>query len=258
MPKKPPPEFDDEQLRDHRVVQEWKEKTGFDDMPLLTLMDKFLQAYRKDAAKKYKAVVKAAKKAKLPIPEPPPEPKNPKIDEPTFSALVKKLKLDVPDLAALFKAANTSRSGLISFGEFVNITGTLKNKDAPPEDKLSLVFRMYDRDNSGALEASEVSLLLEAGLSSNGDGAPEAARQQKIEQVLSEVGMAPRSAQDGDRMPGRKRADKDDFVKALSNKSVVRVLTPAGDQEAVAGKLYADQVFEATVMKQPSKLCTIL
>ena len=40
---KPPPEFENETLKESSVVQKWKDK-GFADMDLLKLSEKFLQA----------------------------------------------------------------------------------------------------------------------------------------------------------------------------------------------------------------------
>ena len=71
--KKPPPEFDSEELRQNAVVQKWKSRSGFEDMALLGLSDKFMTMYRKDKQAKDKLAQKKAKKAKLSIPEPGPE-----------------------------------------------------------------------------------------------------------------------------------------------------------------------------------------
>ena len=44
--KKPPPEFDDEALREHQVIKNWRDK-GYKDMDLLAMSDKFLQACKR-------------------------------------------------------------------------------------------------------------------------------------------------------------------------------------------------------------------
>jgi len=258
---KPPPEFDDPCLKDHTVVQHWKGK-GFEDMALLKVLDQFLAAYRKDKSTKDKQAVKAAKRAKLPIPEPGPEMRNPKIDEPTFTKLLKtKMKIVVPDSRELFRAANTSSSGLMSFGEFVTVIGALKNESAPSEDKLNMVFRMYDGNQSGQLEAGEVQLLLDEGLRrlpTSEDNSAEA-KQRQLDYVMKEMSVSeqkPWSCRDG--------INKAELEAGLRNESVIKEITPRGAGSTMRaagandGGISAEQLFEATVLKKPSRLCAIL
>lgn len=264
--KKPPPEFDSEELRQNDIVQKWKSRSGFEDMALLSLSDKFLAMYRKDKVAKDKAKAKAAKKAKLPIPEPGPEMKNPKIDEGCFGKLLKKLKLDIPDPVQLFRAANTSRTGLLSFHEFVTVYGALRNREASSEDKVNLAFRMYDRGQSGQLHPTDVELLLEAGLASlptsDADRTPEV-RKQQVSGLLSAVvgppGGAPQASKpwfrQGSVLPSELGA-------ALMSPKVVNLVTPrAAETPAVCGiekgGITPDQLVEATVLKS-SRLCVIL
>jgi len=262
MAPKKKPEFDDEALREHKVIGTWKDK-GFDDMTLLGLSDKFLAAYRKDKTAKDKAAAKIAKRAKLPIPEPLPEMKNPKIDEPTFVKLLKTFKITVPDTKQLFKAANTTRTGLISFAEFVTVVGAIKNKEAPSDDKLGLVFRMYDRDRSGQLESGEVQLLLDTGLSTMG-GAGETPTQVERDEHLDAV-MNEMTSSGGETKPWwwRRGVTEEQLRSSLDNSRVVKAITPSAAAAEVPAKVSEDQLFEATVMAvKPaslgSRMCVIL
>jgi len=257
MPKtpKPPPTFDNEELSENKVVKTWKER-GFEDMALLTLSQKFLAAYRKDKSTKDKQAAKAAKKAKLPIPEPGPEMPNPKIDEPCFTKLITKgMKIEVADSKGLFKAANTSRSGLVSFGEFVKLMGTLKNKDTAPEaqqEKLALAFRMYDRDQSGTLELEEVQTMLETGLASvpttKGDLE---AKQRQVEHIMKQVESTTNT---GSRWRPKK-VTQPVLRQALRSEQYYQEL-PEGSGVEVGG-ITENQLFETTVLKS-SRLCVIL
>lgn len=249
-PVKPPPEFEREDLKEHTVVKKWKDK-GFADMDLLKLSENFLKAYRKDKVKKDKAAVKAAKKAKLPPPEPEPEMANPGIDEPCFTALLtKQMKIAVPDTAALFKAANTSRSGLVNFSEFVAVIATL-TKSPPAGEKLSLVFSMYDRDKDGALESNEVKLLLDAGLQQMNTTEESGSRETQIQQIMEQMGSA-----SDERPKWARRGYSKPMVKAaLEDPKVYGSLNPA-DSIGESG-ITEDQLFESTVVKS-SRLCAIL
>mmetsp|Transcript_62855 Transcript_62855/g.124098 ORF Transcript_62855/g.124098 Transcript_62855/m.124098 type:complete len:250 (-) Transcript_62855:203-952(-) len=246
----PPPEFESPELKDHTIVKKWKEK-GFADMDLLNLSQKFLQAYRKDKVSKDKAAVKAAKKLKLPIPEPEPEAANPGIDEPCFTKLLtKQMKLIVPDSASLFKAANTSRSGLMNFSEFVAVIATLSKNPRPAEEKLALVFAMYDKDKDGNLESGDVKLLLEAGLESMPGEV--GAKQTQVDTIMQEMKSQP------DTRPkwSRRGYSKEQLKGALADPKVYQTMKSGDDGIGESG-ITEDQLFEATVIKS-SRLCVIL
>jgi len=247
----PPPEFERDDLKDHTVIKKWKEK-GFADMDLLNLSQKFLQAYRKDKVSKDKAAVKTAKKAKLPIPEPEPEVANPGIDEPCFTKLLtKQMKIIVPDSVSLFKAANTSRTGLLNFSEFVSVMATLSKNPRPADEKLSLVFSMYDTDKDGNLDAGEVKLLLETGLQAMPSTEDPGSKQTQVDQIMQEMGSQsdPRPKWD------RRGYSKMQLKGALEDPKVFQTIKP-GDGIAESG-ITEDQLFEATVIKS-SRLCVIL
>jgi len=251
MAPKPPPEFETEGLKEHTVVKKWLDK-GFPDMDLLKLSEKFLQAYRKDKVKKDKLAAKNAKKAKLPIPEPEPEMANPGIDAPCFETLmIKQMKINVPDPAALFKAANTSRSGLVNFSEFVAVVATMTKNPRPPDEKLDLVFGMYDKDKDGNLESSEVKLLLENGLESMPAMEDPAAKQMQVETIMQEMS----SASDSRPRWNRRGFSKEQLKGAIVNPKVYGTIKP-GDGIGEAG-ITEDQLFETTVVKS-SRLCAIL
>jgi len=258
MPKtpKPPPEFENEDLREHVVVKKWKD-SGFDDMQLLKLSEKFLQAYRKDKKAKDKAVAKAAKKAKLPIPEPPPELHNPAIDEPCFTKLLTTgLKITVPDTKALFKAANRSHSGQINFSEFVAIVGTL-SKTPKEGEKLSLVFSMFDKDKDGELDPPEVELLLKTGLDAlpGEDIDGKQAATGEIFKRLGPVGGDSSGTRHGRVWPPRRGYTKAQLEGALRNPTVYSAMP--GDGGVGENGISEDQLFEATVVRS-SRLCAIL
>ena len=72
----------------------------------------------------------------------------------------KAMKLPVGDAKRLFKAADRSRDGFLDFHEFLCMMA-LMQPNSTSEQKLELVFAMYDVDHSGALDQIEVRKLLE-------------------------------------------------------------------------------------------------
>ena len=220
-----------------------------------------LCADRKDKVKKDKLAVKLAKKNKWPEPKIMPEMKNPKIDEPCFAGLLKKLKINVADTKGVFKAANVSHTGLMSFHELVSVLATLKNADQPDEDKLDLVFRAYDRDQKGALDEAEVKVLIETGLDTALEPMPARTpdtknmlKKQQAEVIMSEV-----ESNFGSTVSyharGKKRWGRHELSALLKNERLYEAIAPgAGIDE---GGVSADQLVEATITKS-SKLCVIL
>ena len=84
-----------------------------------------------------------------------------KISEKEFvKSFSKAMKLPVGDAKRLFKAADRSRDGFLDFHEFLCMMA-LMQPNSTSEQKLELVFAMYDVDHSGALDQIEVRKLLE-------------------------------------------------------------------------------------------------
>lgn len=192
--------------------------------------------------------------------------KNPKIDEACFGKLLKKLKIEVADTRGVFKAANTSRSGLLSFHEFLSVYATLKNPDQPPEDKVDLVFRCFDRDQKGQLDEGEVQQLLETGLETALEPMPARTpdtkmmlKKKQVEDLLGAMTfkgnhaapLAPVGT-----VPPKKKVGRMQLRSVLKNDNLYEAIAPGAGILPGVG-ISADQLLEATVMKS-SKLCVIL
>merc|ERR1712196_742667 len=96
----------------------------------------------------------------------------------------------------------------------------------PDDEKLSLVFNMFDRDKDGNLDESEVKLLLETGLEQAGPSSGGG----QAEQVIREMKDAP------DSRPKwfRRGCSMEQFKGALSNEKIARAITPGGEGEGAA------------------------
>merc|ERR1712183_198324 len=86
------------------------------------------------------------------------------MDQIEFCKCFKKCFPNVPGSEAgmLFDAADTSGDGKLDLKEFLSII-TMTSKGTA-EQKLEMMFRTYDADNSGTLEQDEFSAMLYASL----------------------------------------------------------------------------------------------
>ena len=148
----------------------------------------------------------------------------------------------------------------MSFNEFVTVLGTLK-LTAPREDKLGLVFRMYDRSTPrGELDPKEVKLLLETGLGAagsvpGGDGEGDSPVENIMKRIELKSSSRPQTAPAALAYRpgggGGVRLTEAEFQDALTDQTLTG-LVPGG-----SGGISEDQLLEATV-KKSSRLCVIL
>jgi len=80
----------------------------------------------------------------------------------------KTMGMSVSDSAMLFKAADVSGDGMISFKEFCTLMAMLQK--GSPADRLEMTFRAFDEDKSGYLDPDEIRAMLSNVLEYGGDG----------------------------------------------------------------------------------------
>jgi len=220
-----------EEVKEHPVVERWRKDADADDgEDIMKMMDEFKKVAKTKDAEKKKAL-KALKKefpnadaaelqAKL-------VEKNGKADEDMITeaefvtAFTKGIKLKDADgqpikvtgddAKRLFKAADTSRDGFVSFNEFVCLMAVMQK--GSPEKKLDLVFRIYDADKSGKLEEGEIRNLLTQMLTT--EDADEKATQ--IDNVVKMV--MEKDGADGSKAD--KKISQDELKQALADTGIL-------------------------------------
>jgi calcium-dependent protein kinase len=64
----------------------------------------------------------------------------------------------------MFDSVDIDRSGYIDYSEFV--IACMNEKQLLTNEKLQAAFKMFDKDGSGSISASEIKVVLQAGNSS--------------------------------------------------------------------------------------------